>query len=608
MSDPQISTHQHLCATPAPDLEWRDDGSPLARGFDDIYFSVDGGLAETKDVFIKGCGLPDAWHDKDVFTIGELGFGSGLNFLAVWDEWLKTARDDQRLHFVSIEAFPFSHNQLHQALKGFRSLQYLGEQLCRHWPDRVKGVHRLHFGNVTLTLFHMDVQSALAQMNARMHAWFLDGFSPAKNPDMWSADVFKHLARLSHPHAHIGTFTVAGHVRRGLAKAGFDVAKKPGFGRKRERLEAIYAGDVTEARHIHTGPPIILGGGIAGASVCRAFERRHIRPILIDPDPTLTKAASGNPAAMVSPRLDVQDRPESRFFNAAYLYALAAYEEATNENAPCILSRGITHLAQTPEQAKRFLKLAKLHALPPAHLTSLPETSESLGGLAYDGAALINPKAVITHWTHSATRINKAAARLENTDGIWTVYDKDDKILAQSSLVFVCVGANVLDITQAYNSVDIRFTKGQICWGDVPDALSDLIPEQTLSYGGYAAPYQKGLLLGATHDHVGAGQDDETKHADSVKNWDQFLAAIHPERQKNLPHSWTSRASVRVTTTHTLPLAYPLDENLILLSGLGSRGFMLAPLLGEALVSEALNEPSPLCTQTKMRFGPREKT
>jgi tRNA 5-methylaminomethyl-2-thiouridine biosynthesis bifunctional protein len=608
MNERGKSTHQHLCATPKPDLEWRDDGSPLAREFDDIYFSVDGGLAETKNVFIKGCGLPDAWHDKDVFTVGELGFGSGLNFLAVWDEWLKTAREDQRLHFVSIEAFPFSQDQFRQAIKGFSALQPLGDQLCRHWPGQVKGVHRLHFGNVTLSLFHMDVDTALPQMNARINAWFLDGFSPAKNPDMWSADVFNHLARLSHPYARVATFTVAGHVRRGLSEAGFDVTKKPGFGRKRERLEAIYAGDVTEARHTHTLPPIILGGGIAGASVCRAFERRNMQPILIDPDPKLDTAASGNPAAMVSPRLDVQDRPESRFFNAAYLYALAAYEAAADENADCVLSRGITHLAQTPEQAKRFSKLANLHALPPSHLKSLPETNISSGGLAYDGAALINPKAVITRWTQSATRINKAAARLENTDGMWTVYDKDGEILAQSSLVFMCVGANVLSVAQPYDPADIRFTKGQICWGDIPGALRGLIPKRTLSYGGYAAPYQRGVLLGATHDHVGPGQDADTNHADSVKNWDQFLTAIHPEQQENLPSSWHARASVRVTTTHTLPLAYPLDDNLIMLSGLGSRGFMVAPLLGEALVSEALSEPSPLCTHTKMRFGPREKT
>ena len=547
---------------------------------------------------MHGCGLPARWKDRPIFVIGELGFGSGLNFLAVWDLWQKTAGEDQHLHFISVEAFPWRAEDLQRALAAWPELAPLSEELISKWPGQVRGVHRLHFGNVTLTLFHTDVAGALAGMDARVDAWFMDGFSPPKNPDMWSASVFEHLARLSSPGAVVGTFTVAGHVRKGLAAAGFDVSKKSGFGRKLERLEAVYPGE-TAPQTPSAHPPIILGGGIAGASIARSFARRGIAPVLIDPEPDLKSAASGNPAGLVMPRLDLQDRPESRFFLSAYLYALAAYEDSG-----AVRHSGTLQLAQSEKERARFDKLAAQAPLPAAHMKRISRAEaaaicglelsgggDGYGGLHFPHAQTIDPKAVIAAWTKTCTRIADSAVNITRQDGLWHVLNSQGETLAVSDIVFVTVGANVLDLA----ALDVRFTRGQICWG-----APETPPKCALTYGGYAAPYDGGVLLGASHDHVGAGQASTIKSEDTGENIEQFLALSGQELSGE---NVRVRAAIRVTTKNTLPICAEIAPGLSVISGLGSRGMMMAPLLGEALVCAARREPGPLDKHTQRRFN-----
>ena len=588
-----------LTATPPALLKWSEDGEPVAQEFDDIYFSVDGGLDETKAVFLQGCGLPQAWHDHHIFTICELGFGSGLNFLAVWELWEQTAMPGQRLHFLSIEAFPLSKAQLMRALEKFPTLKPWAEQLIAIWPDRVRGVHRLHFGSVTLTLFHTDIDAALTHMDAQVNAWFLDGFSPAKNPDMWSDAVFAHMARLSAPRASVGTFTVAGHVRRGLANAGFSVEKKPGFGRKRERLEAFYKSDVTGVTYEPSADvPIIIGAGIAGVSLAHSFARRGINPILIDPNNA--KAASGNPAGLMMPKLDLQDRPESRFYNAAYLYALNLYHGYGK-----VLGEGVLHMATSDKEAARFAKIAAAQALPQDQMHSVahPEAQDLIGhnltaeygGLYFPHALALSPKLSTEGLGKFARHIQASVHNIEANGDNWQVSDKDGKILAMTNSLFICNGANIQDLILNIGSLDVRFTRGQICWG-----VTEHKPKCALIAGNYAVPFEDGLLLGATHDHVGAGETAPIIDADNTNIQSLYTQTTE---QKFDAKNWQSRAAVRVTTRNTLPIASQPKDGLFVLSGLGSRGLMLAPLLGEALVCKALGEPSPLDISTQERFG-----
>ena len=355
MTDPRPLTR-----TPPALLDWSRSSTPTATSFGDIYFSTDGGLEETRTVFLGGCGLPERWHNRPCFTIAELGFGSGLNFLAAWQLWNQTKTKAQRLHFVSIEKFPFDRSQLERALSEWPELQPLSNQLITAWPGPVKGIHRLNFGDMILTLVHEDAKIAFNQIdNLKADAWFLDGFNPSGNPAMWSDDVMNGVAKTCAPSARVASFSVAGTVRSALKQAGFEVRKMPGFGRKRHRLEADFIGHAdSNTRSIERA--LIVGAGIAGRSLAQALSERHIPFDIIDNK--AHPAASGNPAALVKPRFDLQDRPESRFFLSAYLYALRSYPTSA------VIERGIRQIPKNKKEALRYKKLAEQSPLGEDHL------------------------------------------------------------------------------------------------------------------------------------------------------------------------------------------------------------------------------------------------
>lgn len=564
-----------LTACEPPHLDWSRPGTPAATDFGDIYFSVDGGLEETEAVYLKGCGLPEAWHNEvwqnqSRFVIGELGFGSGLNFLAAWRMWEATKPKAGHLHFVSVEKYPFSMKELETALAAWPELKKKAARLIALWPGRVKGAHTLHVApDVSLTLLHGDVLTALGRLRGLVNAWFLDGFSPAKNPDMWSQDVMNELARLSATGARVGTFTAAGAVRTALSRAGFTVEKKEGFGRKRHRLEAIYPGEINSKRAAIK--PVIIGGGIAGASLARACLRRGITPILIDPDDDT--AASGNPAAIVKPRLDLQDRPESRFFLESYLYALRAYEESG-----AVLLRGVFHAAKTETEQVRFEKLANHAALPLAHM-KLQSGPYGLHGLNFPQALILDPLATCAAFIEGAPKTRARAYQVSMETGRYIVRDKEGVELAAGTHVFAVMGAGIKSFDGA-SELSLRYSRGQIT------AASTRISE-TLTYGGYAIPLPEQTLLGATHARLTDDNPYMVTDADDAENIEKFKE-ITGEKTEIM--SGGSRASVRVTRANTLPLIHT-HNNMYTVTGLGSRGFVFAPLLAERIVAQICGEP-----------------
>lgn len=215
--------------------------APRSKVFDDVYFSAEDGLAETRHVFLAGCGLPDAWEGCDEFVIAETGFGTGLNFLAVWKLFAEAGRSNQTLRFVSLEKYPLNAGEIDVALAHWPELSAFREMLVEAYPDDPSGVFKVEFeGRVRLELHFGDVHDVMQAWDASIDAWFLDGFRPSSNPEMWTDDVFQNMARLSHAGTRFATFTSAGFVRRGLQAAGFDVKKVPGFGRKREMSVGVF--------------------------------------------------------------------------------------------------------------------------------------------------------------------------------------------------------------------------------------------------------------------------------------------------------------------------------------------------------------------------------
>ena len=539
-------------------LDWSRPSTPAATDFGDIYFSTDGGLDETRTVFLGGCGLPENWQNKTCFTIAELGFGSGLNFLATWQLWAQTAKPHQRLHYVSIEKFPFDYNQISRALSAWPELATYSEPLIKAWPGRVKGLHRLDFGEVTLTLVHEDVATALGQLDLlKANAWFLDGFNPSGNPAMWNETVMKAVANSCAVDARLASFSVAGSVRTALKNAGFEIRKMPGYGRKRHRLEADFKGSsIATLRQIDHA--LIVGAGIAGRSLAKALNARHIKFDIIDN--AAHPAASRNPAVLVKPRFDLQDRPESRFFLSAYLHALRTYPEAA------ILARGVRQIPKTEKEADRYKKLVEQAPLGDGHL----------------------------HWRDDALWIESASmldpTRIFDDFEIRQESYETAQSYADYSHIFLAVGYGIRNLSP---DLALRFSRGQLSWAkpvwDVPTA-----------YGGYAINLNGAALVGATYDRLDERDPFELRAEDDVRNY-EALAEISQKTIEPLPRA--SRASIRVTTADTLPVMMKLNPKTWALTGLGSRGFTFAPLLAEAMIAEICGEVGPLDKTLRAKFS-----
>lgn len=213
-----------------PALDWRDGTIPVATRFDDPYFSLSGGLEETRHVFLCGNGLPDRFRDG--FRIAELGFGTGLNLLAT----VLSHPGPGHLDYTSFEAFPMAAPDIARALAAFPELSPIAPALVAQWAS---GATTLHFPNLTARIILGDARQTLPAWQGRADAWYLDGFSPAKNPELWSPDLLAEVARHTAPGGTFATYTAAGHVRRALAEAGFTVTRAPGFGRKRHMTTGV---------------------------------------------------------------------------------------------------------------------------------------------------------------------------------------------------------------------------------------------------------------------------------------------------------------------------------------------------------------------------------
>lgn len=582
------SSHQLLTMCPKPKLDWSRDGTPASDQFGDIYFSVEGGLEETQQVYLKACALPVRWDvTRGFFTIAELGFGTGLNFLATWKLWDEKSHNTERLHFISVEKYPLDKAELKKALEFWPVLKPWSKQLVQQWPGRVKGTHRLEFGKVTLTLIHDDVKRALLRQSFQADAWFLDGFSPARNPDMWSSDVLGRVGELSAGGARVGTFTAAGSVRTALKDAGFDVKKVEGFGRKRHRIEAIMPNKTQTSRQEIR--PVIIGAGIAGASLVRSFMKRGIMPIVIDAG--TGTAASGNPAAIIKPRLDRQDKPDARFFLSSYLYALNVYNR---EGA--VLHEGVFHAAINEALKSRFQALVKQSPLP-ADQMMWQHGPFNTEGLYFPKALIIDPIKTLSKLMQGVKPIKTKVKDIQKIDDVWHVMGRDEQVITKATHVICAMGAGVRDFS-IFQDLGLRFSRGQLTWVE-PNAL-----DKPISYGGYAIPMQNGLLIGATHDRLDGKDIYEPRAEDDEKNIEAF-EKISKVTAKTLPQP--SRVSVRVNTPQTWPVRYNFGDDLWGISGLGSRGFVSAPLLSEAIVSEISGEPSPIETDLFLKKLARKK-
>ncbi|WP_010137832.1 tRNA (5-methylaminomethyl-2-thiouridine)(34)-methyltransferase MnmD [Oceanicola sp. S124] len=213
-----------------PELAWKEGDVPVATRFDDPYFSLGNGLAETHHVFLAGNDLPGRFRDG--FHIAELGFGTGLNLLAAWKLWRETGQTGT-LQFTTFEAFPMAPADMARAQAAFPEIAEEAALMAPHL-----GADRFDLPGLSFRMITGDARETLPAWAAQADAWFLDGFSPAKNPELWGEDLMQSVHDHTAPGGTAATYTAAGHVRRGLEAAGFDVTRAPGYGRKRHMTQA----------------------------------------------------------------------------------------------------------------------------------------------------------------------------------------------------------------------------------------------------------------------------------------------------------------------------------------------------------------------------------
>lgn len=532
---------------PGSPLVWDEDGLPRSTLYGDLYFSAEDGLAESRAVFLAGCGMPDAWRSRRRFVVGELGFGTGLNIAALLDLWRRTAEPGAQLHIFSVEAHPISREEADRALARWPEVAEAAQALIRRWPGRASGVHRLELPefNAILDLAVLEAGEALAGWSGRADAWFLDGFAPSANPQMWREDLLALVAARSAPGARAATFTVAGAVRRGLSAAGFEVEKRPGFGRKRERLEARLPGAATDQR-----PPrvAVLGAGIAGASLARALRRLGCETQVFG----ARDGASRNPAALVTPRLDAGLGPSARLYAECFRRAVALFGEVPR----AIIARGVRQLEVAPRDAGRFAVIAASDLFEPNAMTAGD-------GLFMADALVVEPQGLLDDWTGA---LSAPVRRLEEVEAD-----------------VVCIAAGYA--STAFATLPLQPIRGQATW-----TLGGSV--EPMAFGAYAIPSRDGVLFGATHDRDVT--TTRVTEADNRRNL-ALLAKSLPELATELEgRPLRARASIRAATPDRLPLAGEIGEALYVLSGLGSRGFCAAPLLAEHVAAEIVGAPSPL--------------
>ena len=583
-------------------VDWA-PGGPRSPRFDDVYFSAEDGLAESRAVFLQGCGLPHAWAGLDRFTVAELGFGTGLNLLAVLAAWRESRPPGARLHLFSIEAYPMPIADAARALAVWPELAGLAAPLLAAWPDGRSGRRRIAWPELgaTLDLAVEEALPALEGWDGRADAWFLDGFAPSRNPQMWRPEVLAAVAARTAAAGRAASFTVAGAVRRGLDEAGFVVAKRPGFGRKAERLEASWPGAPASAA---PRPRVaVVGGGIAAAALVRALCAEGLQVTRVDA--RAGTAASANAAALVSPRLDAGLGATARLHAEAFARAVAVIE---GEAPEAVIARGALQLARTPRDPARFAIFADWHgfasssvrALTPQEAAAALNEAAAPCALRLEQALVVEPAALLPRWLGAAPALTAEVARVEPGPGGVTLSDAAGRAILCADAVVLAAGAGLADLLPG---MDLRPTRGQVTMA--PGLAFSGGPA---AWGGYAVPTRDGVLFGATHAR-GDGATD-LRAADDAANLTS-LAQARPRLARAVEGGrLEGRAAVRLAAPDHLPLAGPApgQPGVWVLGALGGRGFTLAPLLAEHVAAQIAGAPSPLVADLAAAVDPARRT
>lgn len=588
--DSMVLANAHV---PEPELSMR-DGTPVSQAFEDVYFSRDGGIAETEHVFIKSNGLPERWQGKPRFTIAELGFGTGLSFLVALKHFRATAPAGAVLHYMGFERYPFKPEVLRELLALQPELASEAAELLAAYPLRLPGLQRIHLPQVVLTLAIGEVAELLPQMNMQVDAWFLDGFAPAKNPAMWSEEILAQVGRLSAPDATFATFTAAGAVKRGLQAAGFIVEKIPGFGHKREmlvgRLEESSSVKQSSQKNI-----IVIGAGIAGATLAHALAMRGYQVTVLERG-EVANGASGNVAGVLFPQLTKQWNTSTAWYFTAYgfmLRQLARWRAAGLEFKSA--APGMLRLPRHAEEEQQLRALNETLGLDAAMVQWMERDAASAqaglelqtGGAYFPHGTWVNAPslcAALLQHGNIMLRSNSCVTKLAREGDGWQVTLADGEVLSADTIGVAAAEESVVLLGDY--AVKLNAVGGQLTEISTSDAAQPL--RSILCHKGYVVPLANSYLIGATYHREEMHAVTDARHAENIVE----LANVLP--------GWFNgkaiggRSSLRATTPDRMPYIGALDDGLYVSTGHGSRGLLSAPLAGEMIASAISGEQSPV--------------
>ncbi len=622
-------------------LRWKDNGTPESTDFGDIYFSIEDGMAETRQVFIEGCNAHQHWQQHHSTTIGETGFGTGLNFLTTWHDFLATAPENHRLNFISFEGFPLTLSDLKKAHSVFPELAGLSKQLRQQYPPLTTGFHRMVFagGRITLTLINGLIDHTIDQLQGQIDCWYLDGFAPSKNPDMWTEKLFQNLYRLSHKDTKLATFTAAGIVKRGLEGAGFEVQKTKGFGKKRDRIIATIKKETTSKDRNNTPSSVtIIGAGIAGSLLAFQLKQQGLKATIIEAS-KIGAGASGNPAGLISPKIILGTDPQADFMSGAYMFAHKFYQQIEEQKPDLfILTPKTIKKASTPREQEQFNKLAtKIDSWYHHYLTPVEKSDRSYD-LSIKSGFTVRPDKLTKYFAGFADEIlfsNVTSIKKQGYD--WCLYDQNDQLFHQTRCLVITAGHQSKHLLKQLDMTDIAIShsRGQVSL--IKD--NDHFPAGALYKGAYLTPPFKHpstnapvRLLGASFDRDTA-LDDPTYNKARRNEHNQCVNDLF-DNNTSSQHS-TDAIDYRISTrammvdhmplmgaaydktrlTSDLPKAPEVKdlaarlpnasiEGLYVLTGLGSRGLMTAPLLTTCLADIIATNPPPISSKVLYALNP----
>jgi len=590
-------------------VDWQGD-TPFARDYDDSYFMPGRGVEESRTVFIEASDLPRrfaALPDDGLFVLGETGFGTGLNVLLVAEYFERHAPPTARLHVYSAELHPLTRSDLARALAHWPELGVPARALLAAWPPPAPGFHRIRLGErIELTLMFGDAITLWSAGPERVDAWFLDGFAPSRNPDLWTESLFRTLAARSCDGTSVATFTAAGSVRRGLAAAGFTVERYRGFGEKRHRLTAHCPGEWTPQRSSR-GEAVVVGAGFAGCTTARALAERGWRVRVIDP--ALADEIPPDLLAVLYTRASHQLNAQNRFYLGALLHAQRWLERLgfpRNEDDGR-LEGVVQHLVEARLAGKTHLAVDS-GTWPREMLTPIGEDR-----VRFEGAGCLRA----LNWCRfllDHPGISTTAARSRSfSGGRSALVDLDSGDRLEADAVVLCT-AGATDRFDGMAWLPLRTVRGQVTFCRATE--TSLQWREAHCHTGYVTPAFEGVhCIGATFD-----RQRQSAVVDPVDN-ERNLA----ELEHNVPALWQGlggsgievigqHAGLRCQSGDWLPLVGPcpdpsnnphtLDDRIWLNIAHGSRGLTHTPLCADLIADRLSGHPAATDTGVMASLAP----